>query len=261
MLPELRPYEPSYYLLEEARKSWNHIISDKVVYAFDPGEVAGNTSSTVTEDYIKGDSWIELHLIFEGNRNRYAVILEAGDGKNGRGSLGEMKLCAIPTNGNSSMLIDIAHQVESPEKVLLNSGCIRSTMRLKRIDDMNGLNGHSASVLLESLLGFDIPPIQDRELRSLRIGAVDLGECPNQLIEGRSQAVKEIPEDKRKPVGGIRDINIKTVESIGRIIFTPKGVRFCFNESNDLRPQTIKVFLRPGCFQIGVSQSDSPHRS
>ncbi len=126
------PYEPSQYLLEESRKSWDHVVSDKIVYAFDPPEVTGDIRSHVAESYIKGDLWIEFHLSFERLGNRYAVILEASDGKKIHGSPREMELSATPMNGNPSMFVDIAHQVELPEKVLLDNGVMPSVMWLKQ---------------------------------------------------------------------------------------------------------------------------------
>ena len=70
-------YEPSYCLLEEARKSWDHTISNKVVYSLDPIEVTTNPLAHVAKDYVDGNVWIECHLSFEAQWHaHYVVILE-----------------------------------------------------------------------------------------------------------------------------------------------------------------------------------------
>ncbi len=51
-------------LREEARKSWDHFVSNKVVYLSE--SVEGNLERTVAEKYLDRDAWFEIHATCHG---------------------------------------------------------------------------------------------------------------------------------------------------------------------------------------------------
>ena len=110
---ELGPYEPFYCLLEEARESWNHALSDKIVYLRDPIKVAGNAVTHIAKNYIKGNIWIECHLTFEIQRTAYhvLVVIEAQKSLRGARYFGKAKIELVAMNRNSPVLVDVAQAI------------------------------------------------------------------------------------------------------------------------------------------------------
>src|SRR5260370_31751836 len=76
---ELPFLDPSYHLLEESRKLWEHAVSDAVVYSLDPVEVAGDSGAKITEYYINGRFWIECHvsLIRQANLEHLLILIDS----------------------------------------------------------------------------------------------------------------------------------------------------------------------------------------
>ena len=79
---------------EEARKSWDHVLSDKVVYRRDAIEVTGDPVAHITESYVKGNYWIECHLIFEIQRASYhmLVVIEDQESSQSARELGKVNI-------------------------------------------------------------------------------------------------------------------------------------------------------------------------
>jgi hypothetical protein len=138
MKSELRLYEPSYYLLEESRKSWDHVASDKLVYFLKPRKVACDSLTQIAKNYLEGRFWIESHLTFRGPRDTHYVSTYEFDMRSkGSRQMREAKIALISVDGNSSVLVDIAEQIETPKKMTLNGCGIPSVIRLKRFNDTN----------------------------------------------------------------------------------------------------------------------------
>src|ERR1700687_3625273 len=124
MLPELRPYEPSYYLLEESRKSWDHIVSDEIVYALDSSEITIDARAEVSKHYLEGSVWIEVHLTFEAHGDaHYIVILMFDERASGKREHID-KFGNVSVDRDSPVLIDVAKQIQPPKKVTLDGRSI-----------------------------------------------------------------------------------------------------------------------------------------
>src|ERR1700722_1656751 len=98
--------DTSYALREEARKSWDHAVSDKIVYLLNPREVARQIKSRVgrkiAKNYLNGDAWIEAHLTFkrDGNAEHLLLVIEfEGFDKFGRSLAGKGKFSALSMDG------------------------------------------------------------------------------------------------------------------------------------------------------------------
>ena len=251
MSSALSDCHPSYFLWEEARKSWDHFISNEIVYAFDPSEVANDTLGSIAKRYIEGNVWIEVHLTLESSGDHYAIILEADMSSSGAVEFREGKLGHAAVNGNSSMLVEVAHFVKQPEERTPRMG---SVVRLKAIDSLQCICGHSAGVLPELGLRLTIPDFDDGELGVPMVSPRLIGERPNQLIKCSTKAVEEISNNQGDLVGGVLDFNPQSIESMFLIIFTDEGIRVRFKETLQFVPQSLQVYLRPGDFKIGISQ-------
>jgi hypothetical protein len=255
-LPVLRtdsPYDPSYLLLEEARKSWDYAVNDKFVYAFDPREVTLNTHNGIAKRYLKGNVWIECHLTFEGERDaqfaHFACIVKSQEGLQG---LWENKENLIAMHGNPPVFVDDAQEMKTPEQVSLDGRVITSVVRLKRVDDLHCPCGYTVREFpeLARVGGFE-----NRKLGTL--GIVDSQTCkaPDELIQGRPKAIQEVPDDERYMIGDVFNLDANAIPLIFNVVLKgDKGVGLRFVENLQLIPQVVKVYLRPYGLKIGVGQ-------
>lgn len=244
-------YDPSYVLLKESRESWDYVLTHKVVYSLDPAEIAGNSLSRISELYLEGNVWIEVHILFHGERGHYLIILEADH----RTQMGR-HAAERSMERNPSMLIDVAKTVQLPEQMASDGRSIATTVRLKRFNDHDCICGNPLRKGLETFPGLAAERdvlVENRKLSVSRVVEREFCESPDKLVEGGAKAVQDIPHYQVESVGGICGIYANDVDSVFNIILTDKGVGFRFVEGFKLFPEQFKVFLRPTCLQVGIA--------
>ncbi len=75
---DLSVFTPAYRLREEARKSWDHIVCDELVYSLKVLKIQSDVPVKIAKNYLKGDWCIECHLTFEAEGNiHYQLIVES----------------------------------------------------------------------------------------------------------------------------------------------------------------------------------------
>ena len=247
---EYSAYDSSYRLLEEARKSWDHVFSNEVVYSLDSIKVAINPHVGISKDYFESNIWMELHLVFETEREtHYACIVEFDKWYE---TLRQPKIQNLSVSRDSPVLIDIAHLVQTPKQMTSDSWGIPSVIWLKRFNDGDCFCGNTFHIQPK------LPRVSSVENRELGIFGVTRGQfsqTPHELIQGGSEAVEDIPDNEGNPVGRIRNGDPDAIPLAFKIILTQEGIRFRFVEGLELVPQSLKVFLRPSCLEIGISQT------
>jgi hypothetical protein len=249
---DLSAYTVSYRLLEEARKSWNQIISNEVVYFLDVPTLTFDAPKGIAKDYLKGQVWIECHVTFQlrfkPKRDiHYIVILEAGELRN---TLRKLNPHRYTVSGNPHVLVNVAHFVESPKKVALLG--VPSVIRLKAFNDGHCLCGYSSRA---SLNQFGVGLLKDGELGILGIRQLQFCETPNELVQRGTEIVKNISNNKRNSVGNVLDPKFDSAALIFRIVIDNESTWLSFAESLHFFPQSVKVFFRPGGLKIGISQA------
>lgn len=255
-------YEPSYLLLKEARESWDHVISDKVVSGPDPVELALNAEGQIAKNYIEGGGWLEIHFVLEFNRDYYfCAIIESlyGDGRSNlrrdRTPYNVLQSKNRSMNGDSSMLVEVAHGVETPQQVAPYGCGISSVIRLKILNDSDCFRRNSESLINECLSAFGIVSVLDRELGPNRAGQSEFCKSPNCLVQGRPQTVEQIPDDERHSIGGLFHGNPDFVPSIFKVVFSLNSAGLTLCKTQDFRVQAIKMFFRPACLEVGIGQT------
>jgi hypothetical protein len=189
---DVRDCEDSFYLREEARKSWNHLVSDKFVYALNPVKVARDSIGHISKNYLEGRLWIEVHLTFvdQGHADHLLLLIERNMGRNRPRCAGKPDNKFLPMDRNTSMLVDVAEFVEPGEKMCRG---VDSIVRLKRLEDANCGCGYSSSILLKlrSVPGGVV--VKNRKLGVGRIPGNVLGfnKRPNGLVQGRTEPTWE----------------------------------------------------------------------
>jgi hypothetical protein len=255
---DLSAYTPAYRLLKEARESWDYTVCDKFVYCFDVSKVTLDFPIQIAKNYLEfGCPWIECHLTLKRQRElHYSVIVEFCEA--GRLIRAERDV-GVPrddpsssVNRDSRMFVDVAELIKSPQQMLSNCLRRRCIVRLKRFDDFRRLCGYTARLPVKSR---HVPLFQDGELGVLGVPGVgiDFRQTPNQLVERRTQAIEKITKDKWDFVRDVLKLHPDDVQSIFSIIFTEKVAGF-FTENSKSFPEVFKMYLRPGCLEIGIDQ-------
>ena len=247
-------YEASYYLLEEARKSWDYAISDKVVYVRDPIEVARDSLADVAKDYIKGKLWIECHLSFELQRDAHhlLVVIEFDKSRKVVRHPRKAESHHVTMNRNPSVLVDITQPVKPPEQM---RRWLRSVVRLKRIDELCRACGYTRRIGRKVLSSFGAPFFENGKLRSSGVRSRKLSKPPNELIERGTKTVEQISQNQGNIAGRVGYLDPNLIPATLNIVLMKNGAGFGFAEQIDLVPQSVKVYLRPGCLQVGINQT------
>src|SRR5580704_4277611 len=124
-------------LREEARESWDHFVSDEVVYLAKAGE-RDFKNVGFPKQYLNRDIWLEVHWICpcEGEReSHFQIICEAINVDETLPSCtGEANIKSIGERGDRPVFIECPEFVELPEGVIPER--ISSEVRLKRVNDV-----------------------------------------------------------------------------------------------------------------------------
>ena len=253
VLSKLRPYEPYYYLREEAVKSWDYTISDKLVYLQEAFKVTGNSLGKIAKDYLRGNIWIECHITLQIHRATCHVVICIEDqmAAERMGHLPKMKRGHLTVDGNSPMFVDVAKPVKPPEQM---RRWVRSVVWLKRFDDSLCYCGYSRCKVRKLSPGSVVPLVKNRELGPLMIPNSQSRKLPNSLIQSGSSTVKEISSNQRNEERRVLDLQPNLIPAILEIFLSEKNYGFRFVEEVKLVPKFVKMYLRPGCLQIGFDQ-------
>jgi hypothetical protein len=252
--PESAGCHSSYYLLEEARESWEHIASNEVVYLFTFLKIASDPLAHVAKNFMKGCLWIEAHLTFRRCRDMHYVLTYEFDlGSERSWQVRKCKNALVSVNGNASMLVDDAQFIEAPKQITMGRCGIPSVIRLKRFDDTRCVCGYSVCIPRKRSSAVAVTNVQNRKVRMVGIRERQFSERPHQLVQGRTSTVEKFTKDERNSWRDAPDLKIKEIATILEITLGPNTVGFRFSESAKLIPQFAKVFLRPGGFGLGIS--------
>ena len=250
-------------LREEAHKSWQHSVSDEIVYLPEAISVLDESVGigdgiTPAEIYRDGNAWVELQFILVGERGaHYVAIIEALDRNELPRSFGKVNQDFASVGRNPPVLVEVTHSVEPPQRMSF-VGC-PSVIRLKRFDLSDSIVRDIldlSSPPLDVLVGFG-QPREDGELSTVGGEFWNLErqvrQTPNQLIQGGSHTVKSVANDQTRRVRDIVMLEPKDVPLSFKIIVTLKGIWLSFrDEPLKFNIESVKMYLRPTEFQIGI---------
>ena len=246
-------------LREEARKSWEHGVSNEIVYVPDSVEVLGEPGSAPSEIYLKEKSWVHIQFALLNDRNaHYEAIVERLQGLSDVFTgVREVNLGLAPVGGNSPVLVEVTHDIQPPKRMRF-VGC-PSMIWLKRSNLIDGFNGSDASSLLRKPIpALAVVKFKDGELRSLESKGLSGPVCqaPNELVQTGTHVIESVPNCKGNGIGNIQQLNPQDVPLIFKIILTRKSAGFRLVQpvikGCNQHLQSIKMFLRPTQFQVGV---------
>ena len=110
-------------LREEARESWDHFVSDEVIYFAETSGGNRKFSHVLAEKYLHGELWLEMHFTARVGQQRemhFQVIVEVADEMlplTRRTGQSNCDLRAI--RGDHAMLIHFPEFVQLPKEITL----------------------------------------------------------------------------------------------------------------------------------------------
>jgi hypothetical protein len=240
---------------EEARKSWDYIRSDEIVYSCDflPAEFQGNNSGRVQwiSKYQLGGAWLEYHGILGCQRPTHFYALVEFMPQITYGS--EEQLEVHRSSAGPSVLVDIAEFVKLP-KGIVPIAC-PSIVRLKIFDDSNGSVGDVANEPFESLLCARGLIGMNREHNITRgTSAPQKSQLPSQLIESGPKIVDNVCEAEINISFEGLKLTPTDVTRIHQIIFFRDCIWVGPTKLHNKGIEFLEVFIRPSNLRLQISE-------
>ena len=243
-------------LREEARKSWDHVLCDDLVYFAKPFDVNGECPHVFAEKYVGSDLWLHIRWAQvepgeAGNRCNEALI-EAVHFDEPFHVSPKLDSPIAAVNGNGSMFVEIPELIELPERFRLCG--IRSVARLKRVKDRMDDGVEQSAFLPISRIGST--NWKDNLGSSFVVGRnrarKQVDQVPSKLVETSAEAVNEVPNcESNFFVRGLRGDYENMKRSI-RIVFFGDRIRVALNPISKLLLRRLEVKVSPSGFHIDI---------
>lgn len=252
-------------MLEEARKSWDYISFDEIVYFVEGGQrddvLAGGLSVFKREAYLNRKVWFEVVLHFgpdfEGDNQRHtgALIIESErlQSRNRRSA----KLVSGFTEhwGHKPVFIGVRDISEYGEEFKLRP--LPSVVRLKLFNGCFPSSLNEGNLPLSTLTTELASAVTDGELGDFPISGTTLsdqfrqGECENDVIEGGSHVGNGVA-DNEAPVNGQGLILANRIGLEALSFVVGSGVWTLLKKPIHGFVEAVQVYLRPCDLQPGA---------
>jgi hypothetical protein len=234
-------------LREEARKSWDYVISDEIVYFAEPVQGNREVAHVVSKKYFEGDLWFEIHITFPSDgqgETHLEVVLELMH-VFGPTSQGKVQTDRTRVNRDRAVLVHGPEFVQLPKEVVPVG--IPSVIRLKKVDNLCHCGWKKSEPV--SVVSIVNSGTREGDVSFISLGKDTLGiemrQGPCQLIQGRSQATYEVSEQHWNQIGPTINLDPANVKEIFKIVIIDDGIGFRGNPLLDFAPQRLEVFVRP----------------
>ena len=247
-------------LREEARKSWDHVVSDEIVYFSEANTRNLELPHTFAEKYIGGSGWFEMHFTTQkegqGEMHFNAILEVAGIGLPHLKGRGEGHVEHVAIHRDSPVLIHRPEFIQLPEGVVPVG--IPSEVRLNAVEDLCHCGWKKSTPILVSRISLlenekaDIPLFLFREAPL----SVKVSQPPRQLLQSGAQATQEITEQDGNKFAVQGKINPEDVQSLIKICVLPDGeIVRVLEPPLHLRLKRVEVKLCPTGFHIKFGEN------
>lgn len=247
-----------YSVLEEALKSWHHVIANEVVYVDQLFVGNDDPFACVTEINSDLHRWIKLDLRLgcEGKTN-YSVIICPTGKRRILGGVAELQIDPGGLQGDSPMLVNIPKPMKSPELCQLVS--VPCMVWLKRLDYVNGEAGNPPHGTLEQTLSIGVIDADDRKARTVVVRSASTQcESGSEVVEGAPQAGREVPGHECEVYRQRLEVEANHIFASFKIILGREriGLRIIpIHELPELFFHQAKVMLCPTHLESGIEIS------
>jgi len=257
----------SWGLLKEARESWDHFISDEIIYGSESchsdlertrGPADWHGVADWLAEYDLGRIWIELRMKAVGQRNAQfnAIVESALRNNRHRGRHPSGKTPGI--KGKDHVLINDADFIENPQGMLLK--CRPSVVRLKRFNDCGCCGKDVLHGITKSLSGIGRDAADgERSGATWKFGGLQMELCqlPSQLVQPGSQSISELPHKHPDSFdsGQCMDLVPEDVMKGLYIVIARDSVRLGIKEPLNPVFDFIDLRFRPFGFHLQIDNS------
>ena len=241
---------PWYFQLrEEAVKTWDYFLTDKLVYVSEVIDVESNPLIIVSKTDIYPDPWIELHFILESQRDsHFCAIIEClrlnewsrsrGNGEHIAG-YGGMK-CDVP------MLVHVPQFVEFPQMSAFRS--VPTLVRLKRFHDGDCIVTDAEGCADDLQLCVKAVLAKDRKpmfMRNFPLCSTD--EYTDEMVQRGPEISNEVSGNQADSERSFIIQTLNSHDEIFRILVMRDFMGLLWSEPEfaDSRFKSLKVYLRP----------------
>jgi hypothetical protein len=245
---------------EEARKFWDYFVSDEIVYGTQAVDINFEIARSVDtvdwlSEYDSGRFYIELKFVFFGEQDTYYhCILETAlvDPvlRNALRSNTEGDM----TNGDESVLIDVAKFVELPQGMLLEHR--PSVIRLKRFNDGERYRRDVRDFfVVPSVAGSGAFGLnREGRVAPRRIGS-EQGQLPCEVIETGTKGIGKLSNQhaNRNRSGFL--LNAYTMPRALNIVLSRNEVGI-FPKFGHFPFEFIETYIRPTTFHLCMGQAN-----
>lgn len=242
-------YDTILRLREEALKSWDHLISDKLVYFDEVTEGGYDLSplSPMAERYIVGRSWFEIHVYgARGDDHMYGIVIVNIQDLSSR-DVGQRTDVPPRADRGGDMLLNLPKLVQNPERVGIR--IIPSMIRLKVFDNwpsVIGKVGHEPRGVVQELLFGEV----NREGgsargESRRESGYGMGKLVSKVVERGPQTVDSIASDESEPLRDLLKLDVHMIDTLLKIRLSRDGVGLEILPGCELGIEGVQMYLRP----------------
>jgi hypothetical protein len=248
---------PDYWRLrEEARKSWDYLLTDELVHVDKVGGIEFDPFFDISKRNIYCCPWLEIRIWLGREREcQYTAIVERFR-MNLLRRLNTRKLNVKDTGmyREMAMFLNIPERMKTPQM----GGFVRraTIVRLKLSDSGNRLFGNTFGSIGDYPLCTRSKLTDDGELNLPTREfwqSGKKGQLPCEMIKGGTEATNEVSDYERKREGRLIKNNGNNILRGLQVLLSRVSIGLRFSELVDPRIQRVQVFLRPTHFQIGTS--------
>ena len=241
-----------YGLREEARKSWDYVVSNEVVYFAEAREWNSKGAVYTPEEYAKGGFWVELHLSFGGERHVHeTLIYEAMKLGVEHCFRRNAPLKLRKADWYYTMLDGVTKFVEEPQEVVFVG--VPSVVRLKLSNDVECFCRNTLCNVREPLSDFGGKVPKNREARIIR-GTVSSEGCqlPSQVVQRETETANSLSCKDTKTERRVLYLKPDDIALFPNVLLAGNAVCFEPVKSAQFAIESCEMFLRPFGEQIKV---------
>lgn len=244
-----RQLMPDYwcYLREEARKSWNYLVTDGLVYLDEMFESDSKSFLTFPEDDFRSARWIELNVRFVGQSEMYLrMVIEILLADRFGGRCDEIVLGESRMHRDMAMFVDIPKPIENVQ--VMNFVQVPALVWLNGTNKRDSLFGDAVGIADECPLNVDTVVLKNRESQPLGNRFLGIGcsvHMPHQVVQRGAEAGDEISSDQREAEVYFGWTNLNNILSSLKIVIGGNRLTMEFAPRFYELTQVIEVHFRP----------------
>jgi hypothetical protein len=244
-------------LREEARETWDHFVSDEVVYFPESGRCDLEVSHSFAEKYFNSDGWIEMHLTCQEQQQRevhFNVIVEVADILSPHANVSwesNVKLSAVGRDG--SMFVSPPQFVQLPKEVVPKG--IPSVVWLQVVKDRCRCGWEKPEPFFVSRVPLSGDEKTDVALLSAFKDSIPVGmsQAPSQLLQSRAETAHKVADQQWNEFRDQPRTYAEYVQRFFKICVLPDGAVLGGCEPpSDLRFESVQMMLRPAGLHINL---------